>query len=200
MINNNIFLKITISMILVITAGIIFFLIKAGGDHTNDNKITTEQKENDCAITEEGKIVRGGSLAGIIAEGDEIIILKGFYECNEVKRGDIVAYDYTGNSAPIIKIIRGVPGDKFEFAVIKKSAWNILINGEILKNSLDEPYILGEQGHKMLKLYEHDYNGVIPKDTYLILGNKATGSTDSAKFGLVGKPGFIGKVIKELHE
>lgn len=69
----------------------------------------------------------------------------------------------------------------------------VSVSGETLKNSQSEPYLLGEGGYRILSLYERDYKGIIPPDTYLILGNLASGSLDSTRFGLVGKSDILGK-------
>lgn len=146
-----------------------------------------------CYKTEE-RIVRGDSLSGIVEPNSTVKILFGYYGCNEIRRGDIVAYNYSGNSNPIIKIVMGLPGDTFHLQEAK-GGWNILINGGILTNSGNKTsYLLGEQGYRMLSLYETDYKGIIPEDAYLLLGNLAFGSIDSSHFGLVDKSDILGKV------
>jgi hypothetical protein len=74
-----------------------------------------------------------------------------------------------------------------------KGGWNILVNRDVLKNSEDESYFLGSQGFRMLSIYEKEYEGVIPLDTYLILGNLSGGSVDSTRYGLVNKVDILGK-------
>jgi signal peptidase I len=150
------------------------------------------QKFQNCSIKIEEKIVRGNSLEPLIKNGETIEVLFGYYDCHSIQRNDIVLYSYSGNKNPIIKIIKGIPGDKFS---LKKTnnGWYILINGEILKNSQNQPYIFDEQGYKILSLYEKDYKGIIPEDAYLILGNLPQGSVDSSHFGLVGKKRYFGE-------
>ena len=149
--------------------------------------------ENRCVTGTEEKTVRGDSLSGLIENGAEVKILLGFYDCNEVQREDIVIYSYVGNQNPLIKIIKGIPEDKFEL-VENNGNWNIFINGKVAVNSLGQPYVLDERGYQMLSLYEKDYRGIIPLNTYLLLGNLATGSLDSSHFGLVDKNDILGKV------
>ena len=48
----------------------------------------------------------------------------------------------------------------------------------------------------MLSLYERDYQGKIPEDAYLVLGDNINGSLDSRNFGLIGKQDILGKVEK----
>jgi len=46
----------------------------------------------------------------------------------------------------------------------------------------------------MLSLYEKDYHGVIPENTYLLLGEVTSGSLDSTRFGLIDKSSVLGKI------
>jgi signal peptidase I len=180
-------------LIVVIAAVLVLILF---GKFKEENKIITTQsieKSQNCPIKTEEKIVRGNSLEPLIKDGETIEVLFGYYSCNPIQRNDIVLYSYAGNKNPIIKIIKGIPGDKFS---LKKTnnGWYILINGEILKNSQNQSYILDERGYRVLSLYEKDYKGIIPEDAYLILGNLPQGSLDSSHFGLVGKKDILGKV------
>lgn len=145
-------------------------------------------------ITEKTEIVQGDSMMGILKNGQEITVLKGYYQCNEVKRDDIVVYSYAGNPIPIVKSVKAIPGDRFEVRVNKDGLWNILVNNTILKTSDGTPYALAEPKSKMLALYVNSYHGIVPTDAYIILGNLPGGTTDSTQFGLVSKVDFIGKV------
>ena len=164
--------------------------------------------KKDCPVLQQEKrLVKGNSLTPILNPGDQVKILFNYYECSKiqagevdntfkVKRDDIIAYDFAGQpSEPIIKIIKAIPGDSFKLQRAG-SNWNILINNKILKNSQGQPYNLPEAKYKMLHLYERDFNGLIPADTYLILGNLPSGSLDSTRFGLVHKNDILGKVVE----
>ncbi len=151
--------------------------------------------EKNCKTTEETMTVSGDSLAGIIKNGDKVKVIKNYYTCNDAKRGDIVVYGYAAGTQLLVKIVKAIPGDKWE---LKKSGtgWNIIVNGAVLKTSDGKPYLISEQSYRLLSLYTHDYNSVIPGDAYLILGNEPGGSLDSTRFGLVGRSDFVGKVQK----
>lgn len=138
--------------------------------------------------------VRGRSLEPLINNRDEIQLLNNFYDCNPTKKEDIVIYNFVGNEQPLIKLIKGVEGDSFVL-VKSKNDWNILINGEVVKNSEGLPYRLGTKAYRMLHLYEEDYNKKIPEHTVLLLGNEPSGSLDATKFGIVDKKDIIGKAI-----
>ncbi len=152
----------------------------------------TENCVSDIKIEE--NIVNGNSLSGLIENGEKVLVYYGYYDCREVERSDMVIYGYAGNKEPLIKIIHGIPGDRFELKT-SKNGWNIIINGEILKNSEGLNYNLSGSAYKMLHLYENDYQGIIPRNAYLLLGNLVSGTLDSTRFGLVGKGGILGKAI-----
>jgi signal peptidase I len=146
-----------------------------------------------CAVTKTEDTVSGQSMDGIIANGQKITVLQNYYACNPIERGDVVVYSFSATQERIVKSVKGIPGDTF---ALKPSGavWNLIINGSVAKDSTGEPYQLDARGNAMLSLYAHDYKGVIPADSYLILGNVPTGSLDSTHFGLVSDTDFIGKV------
>ena len=182
-------LVLIISLIVVFTLVMEFSIFK----NPQATEILLKPENQTCVINVEEKTVHGTSLSGLIEPGSTVKILFGYYNCNEIRRGDIVVYNYSGNPNPIIKIVKGIPGDLFHLQKTE-SGYNILINGEIVKNSQSEPYLLGESGYRMLSLYENDYKDVIPANAYLLLGNIASGSLDSTHFGLIGKDDITGKV------
>ena len=150
-----------------------------------------------CNIQSEERIVRGDSLTGFLEQGIRVRLLFGYYDCHSVERGDIVAYQYASRKTPLVKIVRGVPGDTFVLQKSDYGFWRLLINGEVAKTSKGEPYSFNEAQHTILSPYEHDYRGVIPDGAYFIFGNVPEGSLDSSRFGLAGKRDIIAKVIVE---
>lgn len=149
---------------------------------------------SDCLLRIEERTVRGESMSGLVEAGRDVRIAFGHYDCHDVRRGDIVALRHAGRPDPIIKVARGLPGDRFHLEKTREG-WNIRINGRVLKTSSKEPYLFNEKGYRMLSLYEGSYGGRIPPGTYLILGNLAGGSLDSSRFGLISKSEILGKVL-----
>ncbi len=171
-----------------------FFSEKAEIALPGKERDIAQNKENqECVFSIEERIVRGNSLDPLIKHGQTIKALFGYYDCNKIKRGDVVLFDFAGNKNFVIKIIKGISGDNFE---LRKSegGWNIIINNKIIKNSENKPYLIFGNAYKMLSLYEKDYKGVIPENAYLLLGNQVSGSVDSTRFGLVHKSGIVAKV------
>lgn len=148
-----------------------------------------------CFIESE-KIVHGYSMEPLFYEGDTIRSLLGYYDCHEIKRGDIVLADYGGASFGIIlKTVKALPGDVFTLSPDGK-AWNILVNGEILTTSLGVKYSLPDYVATILKSYEHESAGIVPEGNYLLFGEIPEGSFDSTRAGFFPRVTIIAKVIQ----
>jgi len=140
--------------------------------------------------------VRGNSLSPLISAGDSVKIYYGFYDTHEIQKGDIVVCRFSFRQDPIIKIVRAVPKDSFALRELEDGSALLLINGAELKNSVGRLYKFSGKRKQMLSLYERDYKGVIPENSYLLLGNLSEGSLDSTRFGLVDRESIIGKARK----
>jgi signal peptidase I len=153
-----------------------------------------ESKE-DC-VTSRGIVkILGDSLSPLAEDSEKIAVLYGYYACHDVRRGDIILYNYSGSSMPIIKIVFAVPGDSLVFVPTDDGGWYIEINSSLAKNSLGQSYGLNQNSHELLDSYVSGNNGTIPKDAFLILGNKLGPAVDSRKFGLVDRSDILGKVV-----
>ena len=141
----------------------------------------------ECYI-DEIVIVRGSSMSPLIEAGSEILVQKGYYNCHDVKRGDIVVFDHPSNSAPLLKRVVGISGDLFEYV-----NGSIYINGEIQLNSEGNEYDIQS---KMLALYASSYP-IIPDSMYLVLGDREGGTKDASRYGYVGDEHLVGRVVIE---
>ena len=140
-----------------------------------------------CVTTTSVYEVRGGSLSGLVNPGADVKVLEGYQRCNDLKRGDLVLYNYSGDAVPLIKVVKAVPGDHW---YLNGSA--IIVDNETLTNSEGVAFSISDT--RRLALYAHDYP-VIPANTYLLMGNLAGGSLDSSVFGLVSRTDILGLAI-----
>ena len=128
-------------------------------------------------------------LQGIIEQGQQVTILKNYHRVEPLNRNDVVTYNHVTSRSPLYKVLIGVPGDEL--------AWNsnddLTINGEVITNTLGEPYSLTERQKNIMHLYVRGY-GTIPEDTYLILTNNPSRPRGSADYGLMHIDNFEGKV------
>jgi hypothetical protein len=67
-------------------------------------------------------------------------VLFNYYQCDKIKREDIVLYDYAGSQNPLIKIVKSVSAEEFSL-VLSDGGANVIINGEIVKNSNGQPFV-----------------------------------------------------------
>jgi signal peptidase I len=180
-----------ISLVLLLAGLFLIVLLKQGVAPSQYGAVNS----TDCDVVAEKREVRGNSLKGLIEPGDSILLVFGFYDCNPIARGDIVAFRHSARENPVIKMVRGVPGDNFK---VKDTGagWQIILNNQILKTTLDEPYVLNENTHRVLLGFQESYNETIPDDAYLLLGSSVDGDLDSTRFGLIHKSDIVGKVFK----
>ncbi|MBI3011310.1 MAG: signal peptidase I [Candidatus Omnitrophica bacterium] len=152
------------------------------------------RSETPCRVEAEERTVRGISLEPFIHHGQSVTILRGYYACHPVARGDLVVYRYAGHATPILKVVKAIPGDTFALEPAEDGTGvRLTINGQLAKTSQGIPYTMDERNSRMLALYARDYHGVIPEQAVLILGNQPGGSLDSIRFGLVGQRELLGK-------
>ncbi|MGB9762548.1 MAG: signal peptidase I [Minisyncoccia bacterium] len=182
----QIFLKIITVVLVFIFLGLLSWIIINKLDLSFNSK---------CPVTVEIKIVRGNSLEPLVKSGSQIKAFLGYYNCHEIQRGDLVLYRYSGDKVPLLKIVKGIPNDTFHLILNSNNEYNLLINNKVVKNSQGIPYTFSGNKYKMLALYENDYKGIIPPNTYLLLGDQVNGSVDATVFGLVDKSDIIGKAI-----
>ena len=169
---------------------VLFLLISSFFYYLNSN--TAIIKINDCPVITKEVTVDGTSMFPFINSGDKVTAIYDYYNCHDVLRNDVVLYDYSGNKNLLIKFVKAVPGDTWSLKKVNNE-YEIVVNGISLLNHENIPYSLTENSIKMIELYIKDYP-VIPENTYLLLGDKTSGSMDSTKFGLVNKKQIMAKV------
>ncbi|MEZ4156693.1 MAG: signal peptidase I [Candidatus Paceibacterota bacterium] len=139
--------------------------------------------------------VSGDSMSGIAEGGELLEVDYDYYANHEVGRGDVVLYQYAGHENPLLKQVRGIPGDRF--SIQPEGGYSlILINGQPALTAEGEEFQIEGNEQLLLGQYVEDYNGIIPGGAYLLLGNMRFGSLDSSRFGLVSKDDILGKVVE----
>ena len=182
--------KIVLFLIFFIV--IIFFLLIFNLGKISDDNFVEPVLEANCSIEKRIVIVRGDSMAPFLQPDNEVEAMYGYYACHDILRNDVVLYKYSGKDNLLIKFVRAVPGDRWGLEK-SEAGYNIIVNGSAVLNSEGEPYSIADTSIKMLQLYIKDYP-IIPDNTYLLLGDKISGTLDSTAFGLVGKDDIMAKV------
>lgn len=131
--------------------------------------------------------VEGRSLQPLIQSGSFIRVWP--LPCQgPLARGELVLFRSGASGPPLVKVVKGVPGDR-----ISAHGASLFVNGEPVTNSEGRPYTFRAGRQQMLRLYIDGYDGVIPADTYLVLGDRPDGTLDSSRFGLVHMSDIIGR-------
>jgi signal peptidase I len=143
-----------------------------------------------CVETEMHK-VKGNSMEPLIPNGQEVKLLKGYYNCNDFQRGDIVVFQFKTREELFIKRLAAIPQDKLQF-----EDSNLKVNNEILKNSSGQAYQFNGRARRILEIPLQ--NNEISQGRYLVLGEKASPlNFDSRSFGYLEKEHIIGKVLTQ---
>lgn len=148
-----------------------------------------------AACEERALTVVGTSLMPRIADGATVDAIVGVDCAFAPSRGNIVLFVSGAQSVPLAKVVAAEPGDRWSVT----DEGGVLVNEAEIRNSADVAYRLDAARASMLRLYEAAYNGVIPPDSYLLLGERREGSLDSSQFGLVHRTDVIGK-IERVHD
>ena len=133
----------------------------------------------------ETKRIEGLSLAPLIKNGTTIEVRPTACILS-LKINDIAIFHSGARKEPIAKIVKALPGDHFRIQDSK-----IYTNDQILKNSEGFEYTLPASSTKLLEAYARSYNGTIPNDTYLLIGDNPSGSLDSSRLGLIHKKDIL---------
>lgn len=125
----------------------------------------------------------GSSMSPTYESQDIVILNKLNYIFFDVKRFDVVSFEYDSTKY-LIKRVIGLPGDKVEYKD------NILY---INDKKIEEDYLSKDTVTENFSLMDLGYE-VIPKDMYLVLGDNREDSLDSREIGLVKEKEILGKV------
>jgi len=137
--------------------------------------------------------IEGHSLAPRIAHGATVEVEIGVDCLFTPKRGEVVLFASGALDIPIAKEVVGLPNDRWGIS----DAGAVVVNGKRATNGQGKPYRLNAARMRMLKLYEKEYDGVMPPNTYLLMGEPTTGSLDSSRLGLIHRQDIIGRVVDE---
>jgi len=135
-------------------------------------------------------------MMGLIEQNTKLVVLKDYYDCNKIQRGDIVYTRFSASIQPIVKVVRAVGGDKFEVIPDggSKRRYHIKVNGEYVTDRMGK-FTIESLVVPPLQTYQDARNGVLKDDEVMILSNVSPGKSDSASLGLIKDRFVEGKVI-----
>jgi signal peptidase I len=126
--------------------------------------------------------VEGTSMLPRLEDHDRLFINKFVYRFAAIERGDVVVFHYPRDpEKSYIKRVIGLPGDK-----LRIDHGQVWLNGKRLR----EPYVpeVYEDSRSMADL-------IVPEESYFVMGDHRSISSDSREFGPVDRPLIYGKAV-----
>lgn len=129
--------------------------------------------------------VAGDSMVPNFHDGEQIVAEKISLKLNNPKRGDILVFNHpTFPGRFVIKRVIGLPGE-----TIKISEGSVYINNVLLQESYLDPGVKTTSG----KYLEENMEVIVPSNSYILLGDNRSNSTDSREWGPIKKETIEGK-------
>jgi len=126
--------------------------------------------------------VEGTSMLPRLDDQDRLFINKFVYRFEDIGRGDVVVFNYPRDpEKSYIKRVIALPGDRLR--IDQGSVW---LNGKMQL----EPYV-PEEYRDMRSMAEI----VVPDDTFFVMGDHRSVSSDSREFGPVDRSLIYGKAV-----
>jgi signal peptidase I len=126
--------------------------------------------------------VEGTSMLPRLEDRDRLFINKFLYHIAAIERGDVVVFRYPRDpEKSYIKRVIALPGD-----TLRVDRGHVYVNG----NLLHEPYVPAEyrDNRSLAEI-------VIPADSYFMMGDHRSISSDSRDFGPVDRSLIYGKAV-----
>jgi signal peptidase I len=126
--------------------------------------------------------VEGTSMLPRLEDHDRLFINKFVYHVSAIERGDVVVFHYPRDpEKSYIKRVIALPGDR-----LRIDRGQVLLNGRRQReNFVPEEY---RDTKSMMEI-------VVPEDTYFMMGDHRSISSDSREFGPVDRSLIYGKAV-----
>jgi signal peptidase I len=126
--------------------------------------------------------VEGTSMLPRLEDHDRLFINKFVYHISSIDRGDVVVFHYPRDpEKSYIKRVIALPGD-----TLRIDHGQVWVNGK----ALTENYVPG--AYRDTRSYAQT---VIPDDSYFVMGDHRSISSDSREFGVVERDLIYGKAV-----
>jgi len=121
--------------------------------------------------------VDGFSMEPAIYDGQSVIKIKAAYWFGDPQRGDVITFEHPNERRGLIKRVIALPGEWVEV-----TSDYVYINNELL----EEPYAQG-------KNYPTYRRTQVPENSYFMMGDNRSHSTDSRSWGMLPRENITGR-------
>lgn len=131
--------------------------------------------------------VRGASMEPNFHNGEYILTEKVSYKFRSPKRGEVIIFAAPNRpDVDYIKRVIGVPGDR-----IRLNAGIIYINDQPMKEQYELPDLRTYPG----RFLQENQEFLMPADTFFVMGDNRSHSSDSREFGPIRKETIVGHAL-----
>jgi hypothetical protein len=135
-------------------------------------------------------------LRGLLNQGDSAHVIINFFCQNPISRGQLVLYRFSEFDDPVLRLVAGTPGDRFEVLESpEKDGWKIKINGKIHKGFDGQDYVFGGDLPPPLANAAESRGGKLGEEDLIVFCTYPPGDRDSGTFGVVSVKDIIGKAM-----
>lgn len=132
-------------------------------------------------------MIRGASMEENYYNGDYILTEKISYRLHNPKRGDVIVFQAPNRpDTDYIKRIIALPGEKIELKNGK-----VYVNDQLLSENY-QPSDIQTLAGSFLK---ENQTYIVPQNSYFVLGDNRSHSSDSREFGTIQKEVIVGKAF-----
>jgi signal peptidase I len=124
-----------------------------------------------------GFMVDGFSMEPTFYDGQSVIKIKAAYWLGDPRRGDVITFEHPYERHRLIKRVIALPGEWVEV-----TRDHVYINDE----PLEEPYTQGKN-HPTYRRTQ------VPENSYFVMGDNRSHSTDSRSWGMLPRENITGK-------
>lgn len=182
----------TITMFLfIVGAGCIVWVLMKNWSTV---KSTGEMGNLDCVREKVVETINDPHMEKAIPGGTNMRVFLNYYNCNPVSREDLVWFRFSDSIKPVVRIVKAVPGDRYELQKLDDKKWSININGQPVEAE-GQKYFVESNSVPPLKTYEISRKGVLRENEFILLSSNPPGLTDSSNLGLVKPEKLVGRVF-----
>lgn len=165
--------------------------------HWATTKKSVQLGDLSCVTNQTVTLLDDPHMEGYLDPRDRVRILKGYYKCNKIERDHLVQFEAAKGVAPVLRIVRGVPGDQYELVEDpeKKGHWLISINNEPVMGS-DGRYYIKSNRVPALRTYQIARGGRLRDNEYILFSYTPPGLSDSSNLGLIKPTSILGRAHK----
>lgn len=149
----------------------------------------------DCVQSTQLHSMRQPDMGKLLEKTRQFKILVGYFDCNPPQRGDLVAFQSGEAELPLVRVVRGIPGDRVELSATEGDHWEIVVNGDPAVEAGAQVRWSPPTTPPPLSEKLASQEGILGEDEYLLLAVTRLGESDSVVLGPASKAQIIGMVM-----